>query len=285
MADLGFFTLNIENKIAHLALNGPEKANSMNSAFWLELPKVISELDNNPEVRALVISGEGKHFSSGIDLSVFESFFTMMQAEPSRAAIAARKEILRLQEAFNTLERARFPVIAAVHGVCMGGGVDMICACDLRLASEDTQFSIEEINIGMAADVGTLQRLPKLIPPTIAKELAYTGRVFSAKEALSWGFINAIHSNRENCLNAAMELAGHIAQKSPAAVAGTKQAINYGRDHSVADGLEQIATWNGGALRPKDLLCSIEARKNKKMAEYDDLLPSSGSDTENQALR
>jgi len=279
MTEASFFKLTIEDHIAHLVLNRPEKANSMSSAFWTELPQILEELASDSRVRVLVISGEGKHFSSGIDLSVFESFFGMMQAEPARATIAARKEILRLQETFNAIENARFPVIAAIHGVCMGGAIDMICACDLRLAAQDTRFSIEEINIGMAADLGTLQRMPKLIPPTIVKELAYTGRTFSAEEALSWGFVNSVHADQESCVNAAMALASKISQKSPAAIAGTKRAIDYARDHSVADALDQIATWNGGALRPKDLLSSIEARKQQKIAEYDDLLSTSESTT------
>ena len=182
--------------------------------------------------------------------------------------------ILKLQDTFNALEEARFPVIAAIHGACIGGGIDMISACDIRLASKDAWFSIEEINIGMTADVGTLQRLPKLIAPGIVKELAFTGRKFSADEAMEWGFVNRIYKDHQCVVAAALEMAKEIATKSPLAVSGIKKAVDYSRDHSVTDSLDQIATWNGGMLRGQDLMAAMQAKMTKKEAVFADLMES-----------
>lgn len=269
---LSFFHLAIDGPVARLVMNRPEKANGMNEAFWDELPRIVRELDADPAVRALVISGEGKHFSGGMDLSAFQSIADLTKGEPARAAYALRAMILRLQDAFNALEEARFPVIAAIHGACLGGAIDMISACDLRIASADAAFGIEEIHIGMAADVGTLQRLPKLIAPGIVKELAFTGRRFTAQEALAWGFVNSIHADREATVEAALALARNLAAKSPVAIAGIKRAIDYARDHSVADSLDQIATWNAGMLRPQELMTALQAKMAKKDAVFADLL-------------
>ena len=267
-----FFKAEVDGPVAHLILNRAERANSMTPDFWDDLPRLTRALEGDPAVRALVISGDGKHFSAGMDLAAFGQIMELARAEPARGAHALRELILRLQDAFTALERARFPVIAAVHGACLGGGVDFITACDLRLATKDSFFGIEEIHIGMAADVGTLQRLPKLIPPGIVRELAYTGRRFTAEEAHGWGLCNTLVEDRAALLDAAMELARDIAAKSPLAIAGIKQAANYARDHSVAEGLEQIATWNAGMLRPEDLNAALEARKAQKQAVFADLL-------------
>lgn len=270
MAD-AYFRLEQTGSVAHLICNRPEKANCMNAAFWTELPTIVRALDRDPSVRVLILSGEGRHFCAGMDLAAFDFIAELDDADPARAAFALRNEILRLQDAFNALEQARFPVIAAIHGLCIGGAIDMIAACDMRFCSQDSQFSIEEINVGMAADVGTLQRLPKLMPPGIVKELAYTGRRFGADEAKAWGFVNAVHADREATLAAAHHLAQQIAGKSPVAVAGIKFAIDYARDHSVADALGQIATWNGGMLRPADVVGTLAARRQSIDPAYQDL--------------
>lgn len=267
-----FFRTEIDGPVAHLVMSRPDKANSMSPDFWEDLPRLISALEESAELRALVISGEGKHFCAGMDLSSFEQILALTAAEPARGAHALRALIARLQDAFTCLERARFPVIAAIHGACLGGGVDFITACDLRLATKDAFFGIEEIHIGMTADVGTLQRLPKLIAPGIVRELAYTGRRFSADEAHGWGLCNSVHEDREAVVAAALDLAHQIAEKSPLAIAGIKQAANYARDHSVADGLDQIATWNAGMLRPEDLQEAMQARTAQKKAVFADLL-------------
>ena len=267
-----FFETSINGAVAHIAMNRPDKANGMTPDFWADLPRLVREIETDMSVRVLVISGNGKHFTGGMDLASFNDIAKLTTHEAGRAAFAMRKLILRLQDTFNALEQARFPVIAAIHGACVGAGIDMTSACDLRLASEDAFFSIEEINIGMAADVGTLQRLPKLMAPGIVKELAYTGRRFSAREALTWGFVNSVHADKATTLATAMELAEMIAAKSPLAISGIKKAVDYSRDHPVSESLEQIATWNAGMLRPEDMMKAIQAKIAKQEAEFADLM-------------
>ncbi len=263
-----FFRLERDGAVAHLAMNRPDKANAMNRAFWADLPRIVAELDVTPEVRALVISAEGRHFTSGIDLSMFTDIGAMFAGEPARAAYALRKMILELQDSFTAMERSRLPVIAAIHGGCVGGGIDMITAVDIRLAAADAWFAVEEVNVGMAADVGTLQRLPKVIAPGIAKELCFTGRRFSAEEARGFGLLNAVHETREATVAAALAMAQEIASKSPLAVAGIKQSLTYARDHSVEEGLEQIASWNAGMLRSEDLMEAMKARMEKRAGAF-----------------
>lgn len=270
-----FFRVERDGPIAILAMNRPDKANGMTPDFWADLPRLMSELDRDETVRVAIIRGDGRHFTGGMDLAAFADITKLFESEPGRAAYAMRDTILRLQDAFNAIERARFPVIAAVHGACIGAGIDMITACDLRVASEDAYFSIEEIHIGMAADVGTLQRLPKLISPAIAAELAYTGRRFQADEAKAMGLVSQILPDRTALGNAAMQLASDIAAKSPLAIAGIKRNLAYARDHSVADGLDYIATWNAGMLRSAELMTAVQAKMAKTKATFADLLRSS----------
>ena len=272
-----FFKTEINDGIAHFILSRPEKANSMSPDFWDDLPRMARELEQDPSTRVLVISAEGKHFTAGMDLAAFESIIALAKEEPARGAYALRELVLKLQQTFSALEQIRIPVIAAIHGVCLGGGIDFITACDIRIASEDASFGIEEIHVGMTADVGTLQRMPKMMAPGIVRELAYTGRRFSAQEALSWGLCNSLHKDRQATIDAAFELARDIAAKSPLAIAGIKQAINYARDHSVQDSLDQIATWNGGMLRGEDLTRAIQAKMERKAAVYADLLKPTGT--------
>lgn len=267
-----FFECKIDGPVAHLIMNRPEKANSMTPDFWDDLPRLVRELGEDPKIRALVISGAGKHFCSGMDLAVFNNIARLFEAEPARAAHALRKLILRLQDTMSVLEEASFPVIAAIQGACIGGAVDLVTACDIRLAAHDAFFSVEEINIGMAADIGTLQRLPKLIPAGIARDLALTGRRFSAQDAERWGLCSQVLEDHAAALDAALALAREIAAKSPLAIAGVKQAQNYARDHSVAEGLEQIATWNAGMLRAEDLMAAIQAKRESRDAVFADLL-------------
>ena len=276
-----FFKVESKDGVAHLLMNRPDKANAMSADFWEDLPRLLREIEADTSNRVVVISGEGKHFTSGIDLSAFCGLMALCEQEPARGALALREQVLYLQNSLSQLEQIRLPVIAAIHGACLGGGIDMITACDIRTATTDAMFGIEEINIGMTADVGTLQRLPKLIPEGIVRELTYTGRRFSAQEAKEWGLINSLHETQAEMLAAAMQLASDIAAKSPLAVSGAKHAINYARDHSVADSLEQIASWNGGMLRPEDLQSAMKAKMEKKAAVFADLLePSKGLSNE-----
>lgn len=267
-----FFLSARHGAVAQLAMNLPARANAMTPEFWREFPERVRELAGDPTVRALVISGEGRHFSGGMDLAAFQDIAVLLAREPGRAAHALRGMILRLQDAFTALERAPFPVIAAVHGACIGGAIDMITACDLRVASADAFFAIEEIAIGMAADVGTLQRLPKLIAPSVAAELAYSARRFDAAEAKAIGLVSQVLPDREATIGAALELANGIAARSPLAIAGIKRNLAFSRDHSVADGLDYIATWNAGMLRPEDLMKAVQAKMAKSEADFADLL-------------
>lgn len=274
IADSTFFKTIIDGPVAHLVMSKPERANAMSPDFWEDLPRRVSHLAADTSIRALVISGEGRHFTGGMDLGSFEPILALTRHEPGRAAFALRETILNLQASISCLETTHLPVITAVQGACVGAGVDLITAADIRLASEDAYFGIEEIHIGMAADVGTLQRLPKLIAPGIVRELAFTGRRFTAAEAHGWGLVNSVHENHEAVVAAALALAHEIAAKSPLAISGIKQALNYARDHAVSDGLDQIATWNAGTLRPEDLQKAIEAKLARQKAVFADLLKS-----------
>ena len=267
-----FFAITRHGAVAEVMMNRPDKANGMSPEFWTELPEIMHALDADTSVRAVVLTGAGKNFTGGMDLATFQDLIGIMQAEPGRAAYTMRQTVLKYQRSLSALEDTRLPVIAAIQGACIGGGIDMISACDIRLASADAYFSIEEINIGMTADVGTLQRLPKIIGPGIVAELAMTGRRFSAAEALGWQMLSAVHQDADAVRAAALEMAAEIASKSPLAIAGIKTSLTYARDHSVSDGLEQIATWNGGMLRPEDLMTAMQARMAKKQASFSDLL-------------
>ena len=271
-----FFNVAVNGPVAHLEMNRPDKANGMSPDFWADLPRLAQALDKNPKVRCVVLSGAGKHFSAGMDLATLQGIQELMQEEPGRVAFALRDLIIELQESLSSLEKIRVPVIAVTHGATLGGAIDLITACDICIASDDTSFGIEEIHVGMAADVGTLQRLPKLIPINIVKELAFTGRRFSAKEAKAWGLVNSVHADQKSAFAAAMEMAQDFADKSPLAIAGIKQAITYARDHAVSDSLNQIATWNGGALRSEDLIAAFTARMAKQKAVFADLLKDAG---------
>lgn len=267
-----FFLVARDGPVARLSMNRPEKANGMTPDFWTELPRLLAEMDADESVRAVILSGEGRHFTGGMDLAAFGSIAALFEQEPGRAAYALRNKIMQLQDAFTAIERARFPVIAAIHGACIGGGIDMISACDMRLATNDAYFSIEEINIGMTADVGTLQRLPKIISPAIAAELAYTGRRFSAEEAHGFGLLSRLCETREQLMSETLALSEQISSKSPLAIAGVKRNLAYSRDHGVADGLDYMATWNAGMLRAEDLMNAVHASMAKKQAVFSDLL-------------
>lgn len=269
------FKLSIENKVAHIQLARPEAFNSMPRAFWNELPELVRDIDENAKARAIVISSTGKHFTAGMDLSVFtdgESITASGGDQYSRAE-AFRQFVLTLQNSFSCLDNARMPVIAAIQGGCIGGGVDMVSACDIRYATEDAFFQIHEINIGMTADVGTFPRLCNLIPQGWVRELAYAGRRLPAQKAKEIGLVNDVFATQEAMLAHAMELAHEIAAKAPVAVAGSKRMINYARDHSIADGLDYIATWQAGMFSPPHMMEAFAARAQKREPNFPDLAP------------
>lgn len=268
------FEISIADKVAQLQLCRPEALNSMSKEFWAELPEIIETLDAGGEARAIVLSSTGKHFTAGMDLSVFgDSGATESGGDIARQRANSRRELLQLQETFNCLERARMPVLAAVQGGCIGGGIDMITACDMRYCSVDAFFCVQEINLGMTADAGTFPRLAKVIPDGLARELAYTGRRMHAAEAKAAGFVNQVFDDSKSLIEAVTEIAREIASKSPLAVWGSKELLNYGRDHTVADTLDYIATWQAGMFQPTDMAEVFESKKEKRAPAFDDLLP------------
>ncbi len=272
------FDLSIADNVAHLTLKRPEELNSMVLEFWKELPQIVRALDESAEARVLVISSTGKHFTAGMDLSVFANSTTFGTApkaeERGRKAAKLRQDVLDIQESFNVLDRARLPVLAAIQGGCVGGGVDFVSACDCRYATEDAFFVIQEINIGMTADVGTFPRLCHLLPQGVVRELAYSGRRLPARRAFELGLVNAVFPTQAAMLEHVLGVARDIADKSPLAVHGSKVMINYARDHSIADGLDYIATWQAGMYNPEtDMREALTARNEKRDAAFADLLP------------
>ena len=266
------FNLEIEDNIANIILSRPEQLNSMSRKFWVELPEILEEVNRNSEIRVLIISSTGKHFCAGMDLSAFDNGVANIPKEkrPDNARIgeALYRSAKELQEYISKLEKIRVPVIAAIHGGCIGGAVDLVTACDIRLASTDAFFCIQEINIGMAADVGTLQRLPRIIPDSKMRELAYTGRRMLADEAKESGLVSDVYDSQEEMVNAAKEMANEIAKKSPIAIYGLKALMNYSRDHTISDSLDFNALWSGAMLSQRDMEEAIKAFVEKREATF-----------------
>tara|TARA_R110002124_G_scaffold139100_1_gene303223 strand:+ start:424 stop:1275 length:852 start_codon:yes stop_codon:yes gene_type:complete len=270
-------SISIADEIAHIQLCRPKELNSMIDAFWAELPEAVRHIDEHALARVIVISSQGKHFSAGMDLSVFQNMGASFNGEPARRAEAFRRHVLKLQDAFNALEEARMPVLVAAQGGIIGGAVDMISACDIRYCTDDAFFCIKETEIGMTADVGTLQRLPHLIPQGLVRELAYTGRNMMSQEALSSGLVNQVYKDQESMLSEVMKIAKTIAGHSPMAVAGCKEMINYTRDHSVSDSLNYIATWQSGMLQMPDVMEAMNAGQQKRKPVFENLLSKKAS--------
>ena len=269
-------TLNVSitDKIAHIVLNRPGELNTMNAAFWRELPHAVRSIDEQAAARVIVISSTGKHFTAGMDLSVFTNPNNIsMQGDPARAGENLRRLVLQLQDSFNALETVRMPVLVAIQGGCIGGGVDMVSAADCRYCTADAFFCIKETDLGMTADVGTLQRLPHLIPQGMIRELAYTGGKLSAQRAKEIGLVNDVFADQEAMLEGVMAIAREIARRSPMAVAGCKEMINYTRDHSVGDSLKYIATWQSGMFRPEDMMKAFAAQTQKAVPDFPELHP------------
>lgn len=261
------FTLTEQNHIAHLVLSRPEAMNTMHPTFWRELDDVLTRIHREGTARVLVISSTGKHFSAGMALETFAGAIQMDDQSPEgRAAIFDL--LTDMQSTFTKLERLRIPVIAAIQGGCIGGAVDMVTACCIRYATADAFFCIQEINIGMVADVGTLQRLPKLIPEAVVKELAYTGRRLGAAKAQAYGLVNEVFDSPDALLAGALQCAAEIAAKPPVAIWGTKQAIHYTRDHSVHDALEQMGWLQGAIWSNAHVRESVAAMKEKRAGQF-----------------
>lgn len=274
--DYSSFTVTIADHIAHIQLSRPEQLNTMNKAFWNELPSLMEQIDSQSLARVIVISSRGKHFSAGMDLSVFSDPNAVpMTGDPARMGENLRRVVMQLQDSLSSLEKARVPVLVAIHGGCIGGALDMVCAADCRYASQDAFFTIKETELGMTADVGTLQRFPKLVSQGMVRELAYTGRKFSASEAEAMGLVNKVFPDHESLLAGVMEIAAKIAANSPLAVVGCKEMLNYSRDHSVQDSLRYMATWQSGMFRQDDMMKSFVAKSEKTKAEFEEVWPIS----------
>jgi len=267
------FEVSIKDNIARVQLNRPEKRNSMNPQFWKELPEIIRDIDQEARARVIVISSTGPHFSSGLDVSSFAGVASTASGadeknKRTQAGSASYNNILHMQESFNCIEQARIPVLAAIQGGCIGGGVDLVTSCDIRYATADAFLTIFETNIGMTADVGTFPRLVKLIPEGYVKEMAYTGRRVAAAEAKQMGLINEVYTDQDAMLKAVMKIAAEIASKAPLAVYGCKKMINYARDHSTADGLDYIAIWNASHLKVEEIQEAMLANAENRPGEF-----------------
>ena len=268
------FTVSIDrNHVVEICLNRPQAINSMNTDFWDELPAIIDALDREAVARVIILTSKGKHFTAGMDLEVLSNMGGNPDDEPARRAEQTRRWILSLQETFTQLEAARMPIISAIQGACIGGGVDMVCATDIRFCTANAYFNIKETELGITADVGTLQRIQHVMPSGLARELAYSSRNLGAEEALACGFVNKVYETQEEMLDAVRALATDIARHSPMAVHGTKKMLNYSRDHSVQDSLNHMATWQSGMLQVPDVQEAMQAGAEKRTPKFDNLLP------------
>jgi enoyl-CoA hydratase len=267
-----FFELSHDDSgVAHLRLNRPERMNTMTLAFFPEVRDAVHRLSDEGATRALVISSTGKHFCAGMALDVFASDPAALGVKTARDRLAFQESLKRLMDCFTALDEARFPIICAIQGGCIGGGLDLATACDIRLCSADAFFTVQEITIGMVADLGTMQRLPKIVPQGVAREMAYTGERMSAERALAVGLVNAVLPDAAALLDRAKTLARTIASKSPLAIAGTKLALNHARDHSTASALHQMTLLQSAIFDSSEIETAIAGWKDKRAAEFDAL--------------
>ncbi|HVE73500.1 MAG TPA: crotonase/enoyl-CoA hydratase family protein [Mycobacteriales bacterium] len=268
------FTVDVADGVAHLQLSRPDQLNSMTPDFWRELPEIVDGISTAATARVVVISSTGRHFSAGMDLSVFTGGSTAApDAELGRRQAWLRSQVRVLQHTFTALEKARVPVLAAVQGGCIGAGLDLVTACDMRYASTDAFFCVQEINLAMTADVGTLQRLGTVMPAGAARELAFTGRRLPAARAFELGLVQELYDDHDALVAGVLDTAREIASKSPLAIWGTKVAMNFARDNGVDASLEQIATWQAGMFQPDDMMEAFAAKAEKRVPRYPDLLP------------
>ncbi len=262
--------VSLADGVANVVLNRPDKSNAMNRQMWDDIRDVFRKLDEMPEARVVALSGSGKHFNAGIDLAMLAQITDTGGGRAAHQREELRRVILDLQDVITSLETCRKPVLAAIHGACIGAGVDLTCAADMRYCSADANFVIKEIELGFVADVGTLQRLPKLIGDGMARELAYTGRPFSGAEAKAIGFANSCYGSRDDMMAAVAGIARAIAAKSPLAIRGSKEMLLYIRDHSVAESLNYMAIWNAALLQSDDLneaFAAFMAKRNPKFKD------------------
>ncbi len=265
------FKIEIEHKIARVSFNRPEKANALHMDAWIEMQTVFETLSKADDVRVIILSGEGKHFCAGIDLELLMSIGRLQEiACPGKRSEKIRNLILTLQQTITAIEKCSKPVLAAIHNGCIGGGVDIATACDMRYCTEDAYFTVKEIDLGMVADIGTLQRLPKIISPGMAAEMAYTGRKVFGPEARNIGLANHCYASKQTLMEGVMQIASTIASKSPLSIRGTKDILHYTREHSVDDALNYMSTWNAAMLLSADLTEAFTATMEKRPPKFDD---------------
>ncbi len=256
-----------DGAVAIVELARADKLNAMDGEMFAAIGDTFRRVGRDPAVRCILLAGQGRHFSAGLDLEYAARQFPPA-SDAGRAAEARLRHVEWLQDAFNAVERARVPVVAMVHGACVGAGVDLVAACDMRVATQDAFFQIAEVDVAITADLGTLQRLGHLIPQGLLRELTYTGRKLGAEEAKRLGLVNGLAADREAAMEAGMSLARTIAAKSPLAIAGAKRSLNYSRGRPVEEGLRDVALWNAGTLVSADLGEAVKARLAKSEAEF-----------------
>jgi enoyl-CoA hydratase len=270
-------SIEVDDTVATLWLDRPEARNAMGVDLWRDLPRAMGALSSDDAVRVVVVAAKGPHFSVGLDLKAMGSMLSgggenrdESSSPPSMAARArgARYEVLRLQGAITAVAQCPKPVVAAVHGYCIGGGVDLIAACDIRLASADAVFSVREAKMAIVADLGSLQRLPSIINAGHLAELAYTAKDITAERAREIGLVNDVAGDADGVLKAARALAAEIAANSPLAVQGTKAVLAANEGRTVAQGLEYVATWNAGQLASHDLTEAVTAFMEKRQPKF-----------------
>ncbi len=294
-----FFRLTVEHGIAHLQLNRPERMNTMSPPFFPALRDAVRSLHDDGTARVLVISSTGKHFSAGMSLDVFTApperavepprerrnpndesqrhlvgaLMQMLDTSTPRARLSFQDSLRKLMDCFSAIDEARFPVICAIQGGCIGGGLDLAAACDIRVCSADAFFCVQEIQIGMTADLGVLQRLPKIVPQGVARQMAYTGERLGAERALAAGLVNAVLPDAAALLDHALALAREVAAKSPLAISGSKLALNHARDHGTAASLQQMTLLQSAIFDTEEMGEAIAAWKDKREGEFDALAP------------
>ncbi|WAL63377.1 crotonase/enoyl-CoA hydratase family protein [Amycolatopsis cynarae] len=269
-ADLVAFTVDRSGPVAEVTLLGPSKGNAMGPDFWRELPIVFRALDADPEVRAIVLTGSGRNFSYGLDLPAMMGAWGPLLGPDSLAGprTAFLKEVRSLQASVTAVAECRTPVIAAISGWCIGGGVDLIAAADVRLASAEAKFSVREAKVAIVADIGSLQRLAGVIGEGHLRELALTGKDIDAARAERIGLVNDVYPDQEAVLAAARAMAAEIAENPPLVVQGIKEVLSLNTERQVADGLRYVSTWNAAFLPSKDLGEAVQAFMERRKPEF-----------------
>ncbi|KAH7396925.1 ClpP/crotonase-like domain-containing protein [Phaeosphaeria sp. MPI-PUGE-AT-0046c] len=269
-----FFNVTFPSEyVAHVEINRPEKLNAFHEVMWLNIAKIFNKLSHDPSVRAVLLTGAGPPFTAGLDVTAAsQGQLSSTASDSARTATSLRRHINEFQDCITALEKCEKPVIAVFHGISYGLALDMSLACDIRFSTSTTQFSVKEVDIGLAADIGTLSRLPHSVGNhSWIKEIAFSARIFGSDEALQHGLVSRVYEDKDKAVGAALELASLIASKSPVAVQGTKHIINYSRERTVADGLQYTAVWNAAMLQTQDVKDAMLSGLQKKKATFSKL--------------